>query len=97
MKDNDNFLKAILWISIVINPSCIAIAIAFYEISIGHFLFMVAIAILIWAVIFCATKEKCYGIFSFKEFRISGRGFVETWLFVLYATFITSMPFVTAH
>lgn len=97
MKDNDNFLKAILWISIVINPSCIAIAIAFYEISIGHFLFMVAIAILIWAAVFCAIKEKCYSIFSFKELKISGQGFVETWLFVLYATFITSMPFVTAH
>lgn len=98
MKDSrDNFLRAMLWLSIVANPSCITIAIVFYEISIGHFLFMVAMAILIWAAILCAIKEKCHDTFSFKELKISGRGFVETWLFILYATFITSLPFVTTY
>ena len=98
MKDSrDNFLRAMLLLSVVVNPLCIAVAIVFYEISIGHFLFMVAMTILIWAAVFCAIREKCHDIFSFEEFKISGRGFVETWLFVLYATFITSLPFVTTH
>lgn len=99
MKDNPKgiFLKVMLWCSIIINPLCIAFAIIFYEVTIGHFLFMVAIAILICMAVFCAMKEKCYNVFSFKELKINGKGFMETWLFLLVAIFFTSLPFITTH